>query len=221
MEIRSSLDDQNRLPVYPMRVLRVDPGQAWFVRMLSKRYWGLFTHWEGGRGVYCPGEGCPAARHAKQRLWKGYASAEVYEQRVNLWHPCVLEITEHLELDFRDRFDRGQVWHLTREMPTDKRKTPVVGELHETCDETKWPSAFDIVPVLKTVYHVQKIEMGFPNPMPARTMVQPSEGAPPAALMDRSKPVIPATPEQIKWLHERLGRVPSPSKNGVHSNGQV
>ena len=41
---------------------------------------------------------------------KGYAHAEIYSRAIKAWNPVVLEITEHLELDLRGQYARGQVW---------------------------------------------------------------------------------------------------------------
>jgi hypothetical protein len=176
MHDRSSLSGNERLPIYPLRVARIEPGQREIARMLSERYFGLMTHWARGRSVYCDPTDCCPAVHRTPRYWKGYAAAELWNQQAAKWFPVCLEITEHLELDFRRAYARGQVWELVRGAQTGKKKTPVAGYLLEECDEKKWPAAFDLVPVLRHLYHVERLSLDAKNPLPDRVYVSASDG---------------------------------------------
>lgn len=170
------------LPVVAIKVLRIEPGHTAYVRTLSTEYGGIMTHWFKGRSHFCCGANCDATMHKTKRYWKGYTPVELYSEADGLWYPWVLEITEHLELDFRGRFDRGQVWELFRY----EAKTigePVRGVLHETVDLDKLRPAFDIVPILKTMYHwLEPMPITVKNPLPGRTIAEPTQGDAPAIL---------------------------------------
>lgn len=198
MQTRSTLDgDDGRLPILPLRVFRLDDGTSYHVRFLSQRYFGLFVHWTRGRSVYCDPEGCPHSVHQTDRFWKGYAACEVYDGPRKLWFPCVLEITEHLELDLRDQYARGQVWFLERQRVEGKKKSPTKGRFVEQLDLKTLPLAFDFVPVLLHLYHRPKLDLTAKNPMPPRLMIAASSGAPPSTL----------EPASTKDSDEKMGRI--------------
>ena len=212
----SSIDGANtRLPVYPLRVLRIEPGLNFHVRTLSLMYGGVFTHFVRGRSHLCQGETCRADFHREQRIWKGYASVEVYDQRVNRWAPFVLEITEALELDLRGIYTRGQVWEIWREAQTGRKATPVLAKLTEERDEKTFPAAFDYVPVLKHLYHVERIGLDAVNPLPPRIILPTSEGDAPEALRKEPRKLVPpeiSFAEEAKKRHMKARTTPTEKK---------
>lgn len=206
-------------PEVEIRVLRVEKASKIVVRTLSNRYGGCFTHYTKDGSKYCPGRD-DCNYHRLDRVWKGYACVEKYEQTSNLWLPFVLEITEALEQDLRGRWQRGQVWQLERDAPaTAKKKPPVRGKLIEECNPDTFPPAFNLQPVLLWLYRVHEVRLDHENPMPARVRLAPSPG--PAPRSRQSAPADVATPEQNevfrKQLQDRMGglRMP-PSENGSH-----
>lgn len=196
--------DDGRLPVFPLRVHRIEPGTRVIVRMLSTRYYGLFTHWDRRRSVYCPGEGCQSALHRGPRYWKGYAAAEVWQQESVLWTPVCLEISEHLELDFRDIYERGQVWELWRMPQTGRHRTPVQGAFLEERPPDSFPAAHDLVPCLKHLYHVERIDLDQKNPLPQRTMVRPSQGQAPSVPIRGKEEPSEITAEERQRVRDML-----------------
>lgn len=175
-------------------VFRVSPGGRHRVRLLSDAIQGILTHWQAGRGVYCPGEGCPVHRLAK--VWKGYTPVEVWEPAGRRWIPYVLEVTEGLELTMRDCFRRGQVWELTRKQPEKKKHFPVEGSLVDEGHGVTLRPAFDMMPVLLAMYHETDMVLGVPNPMPAPVVleIEPAAGVEPAPR-PAAKPAAAAAPQ--------------------------
>jgi hypothetical protein len=184
----------------PLRVLRVDPGQVIHLRTLSGDYGGLLTHFLRGRSHYCPGEECFPSNHKSETYWKGYAPVEAWDRAASLWIPWVLEITERLELDLRGSFCRAQTWKVSRLPQTGKAKTPVIAELIEENRPDSVPPAFDVVPVLLTLYHVARIRLDVKNPLPPRTLLPPSQGAPPPGFGERRVEERAATAEEWQRL---------------------
>lgn len=161
-----------------LRILRVEPGDSHTIRTLSRHYGGCFTHYKG-RSHYCPGrEECQY--HKLDVQWKGYALVERWEGEGILWRPFVLEITEGLELDLRGKWDRGQVWEISR-LPQVKagKATPVRGRRLEERDPDTFPPEFDFTAVLLHTYHVRQIRLDKENPLPPRILISSSTGAPP------------------------------------------
>lgn len=171
-----------------LRVFRVEPGTTCIARTLSDQYGGLFTHYVRGRSHLCIGEDCQPLIHKTDRYWKGYAAVEIWEQARRVWTPWCLEITEHLELDLRGLFRRGQVWEFWRDGQTGKKATACQAKLLEERDPEKFPKAFDFVPVLKHLYHVPAINLQAKNPLPPRVIVEESEGDGPAIYETFGKP---------------------------------
>jgi hypothetical protein len=97
-----------------------------------------------------------------------------------VWFTAVFEISEHCELDFRGRWKRGQLWNVKREPQTGRHKSPVCARLESEVHFGGLPLPFDFVPLLRTLYHVASINGWCKNPMPARIMVEPTCGEPPA-----------------------------------------
>ena len=204
-----------RVTAYRLRIWRVASDTTCTVRTLSPAIQGLFAHWRNGRSFYCNPGGCPSDLHSKPQNWKGYIAAERWVEQLQLWFPVCLELTEHCELDMRGAYERGQVWELSREKESKTVKRPVVARLHEVCDERSFPIPFDILPVLRTLYHADHIALDVANPMPPRTLVQPSKGAAPRKA-ETAAPERRATPEEIAELRRRASeRMKLPLANGA------
>lgn len=200
-----------------LRVFRIDPGTQWYVRVLSPEYGGLFYHWVGrgkyGRSHYCQGPDCSPTLHKGRRYWKGYAAVEVWVEAESHWVPTVLEITEHLELDLRGRWKRGQTWILSRAEETAGKPAPVVGQLSEENPPGSVPPSFDVKPALQMLYHEERIHLGEPNPLPARQYVSPTAGPRPKALQAETAEVLSA--DEIRQLLRRGGVLPSSGPEGA------
>jgi hypothetical protein len=173
-------------PEIVLRILRIAKETQWIVRMLPRQYGGLFVHYKG-RSIYCPGPD-ECQNHKLDRCWKGYCACESWDRVDSLWIPWVLEITESLELDFRGKFDAGQVWLLSREADRVRKKpSPVVGRLLEERDPATFPAPFDIRPVLMHFYHTNSVQLNQKNPLPERTILLPSKGLPPVFPSQKSE----------------------------------
>lgn len=183
-----------------LRVLRIAASESKHIRTLSGAYGGIRTHYVKARSLYCVGEKCPTSVHQTGSYWKGYAPIEWYDLHRQMWVPAVLEITESLELDFRGRFKRGQCWLLERLPQTGRTKTPITGLWIEDMSDRDLRPAFDITPVLRTLYHVESIALDQKNPTPDRVILEPSMGAPPPGVGERARQEEPASNEQWAQL---------------------
>lgn len=205
-------------PAVALRIFRVEPGQVVHMRTLSPAYSGLMIHYQK-RSLYCPGEAhCPPAMHKCGLSWKGYAAVELYDKNPKLWVPFVLEITEALELDFRDVWKRGQVWKLWREAQDSKKPTPIQGKLQETLDGERLRPEFDILPPLYHLYHTTSVQLGWSNPMPPRTFLEAIAGDAPAELAEQghSRHAAPSADDVISMRESWEARRRSPSVPNVH-----
>lgn len=215
---RSTLAPDSRLPVYPLRTLRVADGQSLFVRTLSAldaggRILGVMTHYKG-RSLYCPGNACPAHLHREDAIWKGYVSCDVWDERLGLYVPHCLEVTESLELDMRSSYQRGQIWELTRLPKVKAKHFPVIGKLIENLDPRTVPGAFDMLNALRWLYHAQ-VNPCVPSPLPDRTMVEASPGKPPpGSKHHRSEKLTAPDPIAQAMLKQRLNGTAKEVPNG-------
>lgn len=173
-----------KMPVATRRLQtwRIEEGSRHYVRFLAYSALGMYTHWYNKRSNYCKGEHCNPIMHRVDPVWKGYAPVERWDKESNLWLPEVLEVTENLELDLRGQCARGQVWDLYRELKKDRKQMPVVGVLVEERDPDLFPLAFDILPVLKALYHTSDIRLVHENPMPSRIFLPSSGGDAPGPI---------------------------------------
>jgi hypothetical protein len=201
--------------VLPLRVYRVQAGTTVMLRTLANSYKGLFLHFHNKRSHLCRGEQCPREIHQVPPTWKGYTPVELFEPSKAKWLPAVLEVTEHLDLDFRHLFKRGQIWEIFRDSVGKRKGTPVCGKLLEERDGKTFPAAFDVVKVLLTMYHVQQIRLDQDNPMPDRSLVTYSEGDAPACT--KTKPVdIDNDPRPVsERFKEYMNQKKSPHTNGT------
>jgi hypothetical protein len=204
--------------VYPLSLFRVAAGKRVIARMLSVEVRGLFTHYVRGRSLYCHGEACPLAVHRGEAFWKGYLAVELWDKACEHWLPACLEVTEKLELDFRDRYSRGQLWELWRDKETGGKRSPVHGTILEERDPKGFPPAFDVLAVLRTIYHATEIELNAVNPLPKVPQVSPSAGAGPLPLRDGSNQ-SGFDPEAARLLRERMANIGFGGKE--QANGQA
>lgn len=175
------------VPPVDLETFRVRRNQRHQIRTLAGpgeatkgRIVGYLTHWDGGASRVCVGvPDCRPSLHRIETVWYGYLPVERWVEELRLWVPCVLQVTESLELDFRDRLQRGQYWTLA--MKGDKKKGNAArGQLDGPCDPAELPHPFDILPVLRSLYHVPDLQPPkIPNPAPGRVALSPSVGAPP------------------------------------------
>jgi len=217
---RSTLAPDSRLPVYPLRTLRIGGGQALFVRTLSAlgaegRILGVMTHW-ASRSVYCPGNECPVHLHRQDAVWKGYVACDVWDERLGLYVPHCLEVTESLELDMRSSYQRGQIWELTRAPDVKKKHFPVVGKLVEELDPRLVPGAFDMLNALRWLYHAP-VNPCIPSPLPDRTMIQAAAGKPPPGSKhhrpEKPAAIDPAVKARLASMMNGLGKEGSNAKD--------
>lgn len=218
MHTSTSLAGNDRLPIYPLEVFRIKPGESWFVKMLGERQpiRGCFTHWMGRFSVYCPGTGCEPNAHKRERIWKGYTACEVwYPEPPGFWRPYVLEVTEHAELEMRHKYQRGQVWELSCAPATKTKHFPVVARLSE--EITNVPADFETVLCLLRFYHRTdgKIDLSNKNPLPDRVFVTANPGNPPSEQAEKPR-IIPADKETMEQFRRRMGLAGIPV---VHKNG--
>jgi len=62
-------------------VIRCRPGRPLRVIHLSEAFFGVMTHWDGKRTVYCPGpNNCHLCSH-QVALWKGYACVRQWDSQ--------------------------------------------------------------------------------------------------------------------------------------------
>lgn len=193
---------QDRGAAIPLRVVRVGAGQTLFVWTISTTYGGCFTHFKDKRSAYCPDDhSCPWKSCQREQIWKGYGAVCWWDKESSRWIPAVLEISERLEHDLRDRWERGQVWCLNRPPETANKRKAVSGRLSEMCVEpANLPQEFDIRPVLCNIFRRADVQLGKANPMPLPQTMLPFEAAPPAALRPKSE--RPASAEEWQKLRQ-------------------
>ena len=173
-------------PSFALRVFRVSAGETAILRMVSAGYSGLFTHWVRGRSIYCPGDSCSTATHRAGRIWKGYLFAEQWINPSKLWAPVVLEISEHLELDFRHIYARGQIWELSRKEMFGGNKFPSSGKSWRNGTHHNFRRKSIFCLFLRNMYHEAALICGEKNPLPPRTIVTCSQGDAPEVLREKT-----------------------------------
>jgi hypothetical protein len=187
---------------FSIKVVRIGDGQSLKFRMLGDRYSGLMTFYNG-KSQYCPNPKQWLERNQnKQLFWKGYVAAEFWNADTRRWYACVLELTQASELDLRGRYKRGQTWLFYRqEKPKKGPEQPVMARLLESADPATLPPAFDVLPILRTLYNYTDLVLGTSNPVPGRILAVPSDGpAPPEE--EGSKPPSAEEMEKIRKVIE-------------------
>jgi hypothetical protein len=178
---QTSLGEGQRLPLYPVEVLRLAEGGGIYFRPLCQSYKGLYTHWIKGRSELCDGSKCGADCKKFRKVWKGYAAIDYWLESKKLWIAAVLEITEAMDLDLKELWKRGQVWLLRRGHRVKGKHPPRSATLIEEVELSTLPHEFDIIPCLKNLYHSFEIDLSHDNPMPRKTLLPPEQGAAPGA----------------------------------------
>lgn len=189
-----------------VKVERVELNDSKIVRCLSDTIGGCFTHYFRGRSQFCHGKDCNPLMHKTDATWKGYIAAEWYIEQLAAWRPIVMEITEHAELDMRGLYRRGQIWNFYRPSDASKKNPPTFAALLEERSPESMPPAFDILPVLQTLYHTMNIDLGVLNPLPPRVLLYDSADPPPEFLREKVEQQQAAQAEQARKLREMAER---------------
>lgn len=169
-------------PRLALSVKRVEEGESIIVRFLSDEYGGCITHYIRKRSEYCAGEKCRYQCHKERKYWKGYAPVEVNIDGTNKWRPYVLELTEHLELDLRGIVRRGQVWRIYRLHPVEGEKQPVSAERRPDQQWSSLTPPFDVLPVVRQLYHEFELVLNKKNPLPPRIVITDAEADAPVKI---------------------------------------
>ncbi len=185
-----------------LRLLRLACGESQTIRTIDGTYGGLIVHHQAQRSMYCRGEHCSSALHKIPSNWKGYAGVEVWDGDFKLWRPTVLEITEAMELDFRERFARAQEWIISRAVRVKGKASACSAKFVRRLDQAGLRKPFPILPVIVTVYHCDEIDLSVKNPMPGRVFLEASSGAPPLSVEQQTASHAPPTEQQWKELRE-------------------
>jgi len=212
MSSATTLPGDARLPVYPLRVYRVQEGVRTILRTISDRYWGCWTHYKGFTW-YCGGNNCRPEHHKLPMQWKGYAAVEIWDEDHHVWYPQVFEMTSHLELDFRGKWHRGQVWECTRALNVGKKHEPTYGVLLEERPPDTFPAAFDLYPPLRKIWQREDIKLNIDNPAPARTLMSTSKDAGPLKYAPEPEKPTTLTAEDRARLDAMQKRLADQRKN--------
>jgi len=190
-----------------------------FLFLVSHPIPGFGTHWRGGKdgkGYYCPGADCPDCAAEKPRVWKGYVPVLRYCRHAKTWTPCVLEVTESLELDLRDTVQRGQIWEVSRGKKIRKGRPPCIGRLADSVPLDKIPPAFPVLDCVRWTYHDYAIQIGEHSKIPMRALVSP-------ITFDTAQPEAKKDPAEFKRFVDHFmqgGRKPV-AANGAAEKGGV
>lgn len=194
----------DRPAVHQIQVHRCDPMGESIVWCLASSYGGCFTWWNPkhkprGRSEYV------APDSSKDGLqWKGYVTSLLWQAADSQWVPIALELTEQLELDFRGRYARGQVWQVARTNRGGRTKHPVRGMLIEERDPSATPPEFDILPCLRNLYHTYDLKLCVPNPLAQRVELPAVKGD--APVMPGKSDERAAKPEDVVQFRAKLAQ---------------
>jgi len=206
-------------------VLRCDEGEEFWIKPLSNKVAGLFTHHIRKRSEYCPGEKCSCQHRKEKRIWKGYVPVEVYRKDAVCWESAVWEVTENAEHCISGKQLKGFVWRVFRKLPDDLVKSyPVQVERQEPFAEKHLPLAFDWQPVMMRKFHcLERLEDHHKNPLPPPTILAVSMAPPPAKIAQELQAAgAPPDEETVKVMREQIAgflkrnKVEEGSKNGAH-----
>lgn len=219
-----------RVPSVDLETFRVRKNQRVQIRTLAGpgdatkgRILGYRTHWDGYTSRVCVGPiDCPTGLHRIKPVWYGYLAVERWDEQLRLWVPCVLQVTESMELDMRDQVARGQYWSLAMDGKK-KKGNAARASLEGPCRADELPHPFDILPVLRALYHEPELRPPWmENPQPGRIALAPSIGAPPPgsqAAEQAENLRFPVPSEGVKptfaEVRERMKKG-QPNGNGKH-----
>lgn len=197
-----------------VRVLRLDPGESATVFCLTdgigpemNRVGGTFGHYFKGAWQPCIPEICPAAAHSQPRFWRGYVAAFRQDKASKCWVPCVLEVSESLELDMRGRYAAHQLWDISRAKASGKRKPPYVGRLHPRQGFLERTLCFDIRPVLEHFYHLTGLNLKQPSDQPDRVYLATKPMLDSHGSGNGNGEAKPATAAQVDELKRRMAGI--------------
>lgn len=188
----------------PVRIEAVPPDGLLVAVCFLGRVWGCFTHWIGsargkGDSELCLGAlACPKARHAREKVWKGFAAAEVYSLSQKVWTPCVFEITESTWEMLQGYNLRGQTWIMRRGSNPEKPKE-VSGFLEGQRQAELCQEEFDPLPVIQRRYRVIDFPWGIDPDLPPAVYRAPVQAPPPQSLQaDDTPPKFTEIPDRAK-----------------------
>lgn len=87
-------------------ILRIPGGEKRTCLILSRAFWGVWTHWDGHRTEPCLGEGasCPGHKKGYPSRWKGYLHVWLVHQAKEAF----LEVTPGLAERIKDVLPQGK-----------------------------------------------------------------------------------------------------------------
>ena len=184
MDRGTSLPGNHRLPLYPLRLLRLKEGESctvWITQHIEGgRIKGLFTRHLDGSSQLISQEEAQIRVKGRPGVWKGYISALEWKHAEKKWVPVVAEITERAEQDMRGKVARGQVWKLSKGPVDKKKKIPLRASFLESRPEAETPPALDVVPKLRNdIFRQEHIPLTSDNPLPDLVVVTAVEGPAP------------------------------------------
>jgi hypothetical protein len=189
----------------------------------------MFTHWTGSRSVRCyPGACEPCKKHNRQ-IWKGYIAVEQWRHKERDWKPWALEVTEHLEVQLRNRNLLGEVWEICRKKREGKKPMPVEGTHLGTHSADQLRTDVDVTVVLRWLYGEAVYSLDEPNPLPSKQYLDTRKGEAPPAAPSRAEQDRQQREEAARTYREkgtlaeraeRLRRSQGQGDNGQGDNGQ-
>lgn len=200
MDRGTSLPHNSRLPLYPLRLLRLQPGEectVWITHHVEGgMVKGLFTRHNGERSEIISRSEALEKVKGRPGVWKGYLSALEWRAPEKKWLPVVLEITERSEQDFRGKIARGQVWRVWKGPKDRKKKIALRAAFLESRPEETTPPALDVLPKLRNdIFRQDQISLESDNPLPDLVVViavdapAPGEKAGAASTPPQSRPI--------------------------------
>jgi hypothetical protein len=199
----------------PVRIWRCPQGEEHFVSILSGSIYGIFVHHvkgqtrARGRSRPCLGNECRPDFHKLDKQWVGFVPAELWVQAERVWRPIVLQVTEHMEQEFRGVLQRGQEWALNGFAQQGKQNIAIRAVLAREVDLAGLPEAWDCRPQLKNLYHCDQLPLSVGNPLPARLILSPSKREGPEVLrgMDTQSERVGTIQEAIERREAQKARL--------------
>lgn len=202
-------------PSHQVMLYRVQGPEAIFIKTLTEDYRGVFTHYKRPESLVCTGDQCRHPLHGIKRVWKGYVPVLINVPKTPRWVPFCFEITEHLELDLRGVWARGQTWEIYRDTDKKSKNGPIHGKLHLDEPPPNLPAPFNIVPCLRAVYHTDVIDLCHKSPLPPRVYIEAMEMPVPEATRPKKFDPLPddySFTEEFKARQQKAAQSrPAPS----------
>jgi hypothetical protein len=198
------MENGDRLPLHPVRILKVPLGALVTVRFLGPIR-GLPTHYFQRHTVPCRGDKeCPPGPHKQRAVWKYYGAVEAWINDAACWRPAVIEATEHLEEVLHGRELRGEIWMLTRDGTSSKRSV-MSGTFCQRLSDAQLSLEFDVEPILLRFFRVERLLLGLPSPVPPRVFLSDVPGKPPVIPEDLRPPTPAEAAENRKAFKSLVG----------------